>query len=212
MSRLLFITASPRGPRSSSVAVGENLVEALVDARPGLEVDRLDLWETALPEFDGATIAAKYARLAGEALDAAQAEAWQAIEALVARLAGADQVVIATPMWNFSIPYRLKHYLDLVTQPGLSFTFDPAAGYSPLLAPRPLHIILSSAGDYRFGPSRGRPDLATPYLTAALDFIGLVDPVFVPVGPTIGPAEDVAAARTRARLQIAGIAEAGREG
>lgn len=212
MSRLLFITASPRGPRSSSVAVGEDLVAALVAARPGLVVDRLDLWDTMLPDFDGATIAAKYARLSGEAFDTAQAEAWQAIEAMVARLAGADQVVVATPMWNFSIPYRLKHYLDLVTQPGLSFTFDPVTGYSPLLVPRPLHIVMSSAGDYRFGPSRGRPDLATPYLTAALDFIGLVDPMFIHVGPTIGPAEDVAAARTRAGLQIAGIAQAGGEG
>ncbi|MDQ8756775.1 NAD(P)H-dependent oxidoreductase [Sphingosinicella sp. LHD-64] len=202
MPRLLFIEASPRGGRSSSTAVAARLIERLVATQPELEVDHLALWDEALPEFDGATLAAKYARLAGQPHDAAQAEAWAVIERMVARLAVADHVVIATPMWNFSIPYRLKHYIDLVTQPGLSFTFDPATGYSPLLAPRPLHIVLSSAGDYRFGPSRGRPDLATPYLAAALDFIGLSDPVFVPVGPTIGAPDEVAEGHARALRQV----------
>jgi FMN-dependent NADH-azoreductase len=202
MPRLLFIEASPRDGRSSSTAVATHLVERLVAAQPGLEVDHLALWDEILPEFDGATLAAKYARLAGQPHNAAQAEAWTVIEQMVARLATADHVVIATPMWNFSIPYRLKHYIDLVTQPGLSFTFDRATGYSPLLAPRPVHIVLSSAGDYRFGLSRGRPDLATPYLAAALDFIGLADPLFVPVGPTIGAPDEVAEGRARALRQV----------
>lgn len=39
----------------------------------------------------------------------------------IERLEGADKVLISSPMCNFSIPYRLKHYLDLVCQPGLSF-------------------------------------------------------------------------------------------
>lgn len=209
MPGLLFIEASPRGDRSSSTAVATRLIERLVAAQPALEVDHFALWDEALPEFDGATLAAKYARLAGQPHDAAQAEAWAVVERMVARVATADHVVIATPMWNFSIPYRLKHYIDLVTQPGLSFTFDPATGYSPLLAPRPLHIVLSSAGDYRFGPSRGRPDLATPYLAAALDFIGLGDPVFVPVGPTIGAPDEVAEGRARALRQIEAIGAEG---
>ncbi|TVS05393.1 MAG: hypothetical protein EA413_06875 [Cyanobium sp. PLM2.Bin73] len=36
-------------------------------------------------------------------------------------------------MWNFSIPYKLKHWIALVTQPGLSFGFDPATGYYGLI-------------------------------------------------------------------------------
>ena len=79
------------------------------------------------------------------------------IEALVARLARAERVLISTPMWNFSIPYRLKHWIDLITQPALTFTFDPATGYAPLLTPRPTLVILASGGDYATGESRADP-------------------------------------------------------
>ena len=29
------------------------------------------------------------------------------------RFSLADRVLISTPMWNFSIPYKLKHWIDL---------------------------------------------------------------------------------------------------
>jgi putative NADPH-quinone reductase len=32
-------------------------------------------------------------------------------------------------MWNFGIPYKLKHYIDVLTQPGQTFNFDPTTGY-----------------------------------------------------------------------------------
>ena len=36
-------------------------------------------------------------------------------------------------MWNFGVPYKLKHYLDVLTMPGTLFGFDPATGYIGLL-------------------------------------------------------------------------------
>lgn len=204
MPVLLHIDASPRED-SRSRRVGEALVARRLADRADLRLVRLDLWAADLPHMDGATLAAKYARLAGKPHDKAEARAWSVIEALVADLDAAAEVVISTPMWNFSIPYRLKHYIDLVTQPGLSFSFDPASGYSPRLAERPVHVVLASAGDYRFGPSRGRPDLATPYLREALAFIGLSDVTFTPVGPTIGAPDEVAAGLARALDQVAAL-------
>ena len=32
-------------------------------------------------------------------------------------------------MWNGGVPYRLKLSIDIITQPGLLFGFDPAEGY-----------------------------------------------------------------------------------
>jgi hypothetical protein len=37
----------------------------------------------------------------------------------------------------FGIPYKLKQWFDLIVQPGLTFRFDPAQGYLPLLKDRP---------------------------------------------------------------------------
>lgn len=122
------------------------------------------------------------------------------------RLRSADGVLIATPMWNFGIPYKLKHWIDLITQPGLTFSFNPETGYSPKLASCPTLVVLSSAGDYTTGTSRGRPDLATPYLRAALTFIGLNEVRFVPIGPTLGPDGDVSAARAHAHEALNSLA------
>lgn len=207
MPRLLLIQASPRQGDSASRAAAGAFLGRLRALMPELEIDELDLWREELPEFDGAALAAKYARLGGRALAPREAAAWRMIEAMVARLAAADLVLIATPMWNFGIPYKLKHWIDLVTQPGLAFRFDPATGYSPLLRPRPTLAIVASAGDYGAGPSWGRPDLATPYLEAALRFIGLGEIAVVGQGPTVGPEPAVAAARDKAHARLAVLAE-----
>ena len=108
MPVLLHIDASPRED-SRSRRVGEALVARRLADRADLRLVRLDLWAADLPHMDGATLAAKYARLAGKPHDKAEARAWSVIEALVADLDAAAEVVISTPMWNFSIPYRLKH-------------------------------------------------------------------------------------------------------
>ena len=91
----------------------------------------MDLWRDHLPEFDGAALDAKYARLTGRAFNDAAARRLRRAERMAIRLSLADRVLISTPMWNFSIPYKLKQWLDLIVQPGLTFRFDPAEGYRP---------------------------------------------------------------------------------
>jgi FMN-dependent NADH-azoreductase len=202
MSRLLHIDASPRGAQSHSQRAAGEFIACLREQQPDLTVDRLAVWEETLPDFDGPTLSAKYARLAGRPHCAGEARAWSVIEQLVARLRAADRIVIATPMWNLSIPYRLKQLIDLVTQPGLTFSFDPASGYAPLLESRPVLVILASAGDFSSGLSWGRPDLATPYLRQALAFIGLHDCRVVGLGPTAGDPAQVARGALAARAAL----------
>ncbi|WP_263498219.1 NAD(P)H-dependent oxidoreductase [Mesorhizobium sp. BH1-1-5] len=115
-------------------------------------------------------------------------------------------------MWNLGVPYRLKHLFDLVTQPGLSFSFNPATGYAPLLRARPIAVLMATSGDFTEGPSYGRPDLATPYLRTALAFIGLKDADIVHVSPTIGQPEAMEAGvrRTEAELRRLAADFAGR--
>ena len=208
MSDLLHIEASPRGPSSTSSAAASGFVAVMRQREDIASVDHLNVWEEELPHFDGAALAAKYALLAGTEVDAEQADAWRRITAIVDRLRAARRILISTPMWNLGIPYRLKHYIDLVTQPGLTFSFDPASGYTALLAPRPVLVVLSSAGDFSQGPSWGRPDLARPYLEAALRFIGLPPTHIVTIGPTAGPSAIVTQARQRGADQLAQIASA----
>jgi FMN-dependent NADH-azoreductase len=109
-------------------------------------------------------------------------------------------------MWNFSIPYKLKQWIDVITQPGLTFRFDPAQGYLPLLKDRPTLVIVASGSDFATGMNRGRIDMATPYLREALRFIGISDVRFVPIQPTTGPIEPIRTARERSHRRLAEIA------
>lgn len=202
MTRLLYVEASPRKRIGTSIVYANRFLDAVRAAHKDLVIERLHLWDSDLPEFDGPSIEAKYAKLAGRALNPPEEEAWRIIRQLVSQFEHADAIVIATPMWNFGIPYKLKHWIDLITQPGLTFTFDPATGYVPIVRSRPTMVILSSSGDYRDGPSFGRPDLATPYLHAALAFLGLGPIEVEKAGPTMGPPEVTAAAAALASASL----------
>lgn len=124
MPHLLYVEASPRKERSASIEVARAFLDAWGETHPESTVDVLDVWTTSLPDFDGEALAGKYAALAGDALSPAQEEAWVAIRALAARFQAADLILFAVPMWNYTIPYKLKHLFDLVSQKDLLFTFD----------------------------------------------------------------------------------------
>jgi FMN-dependent NADH-azoreductase len=206
LAKLLHLACSPRAS-SESAAGARVFLDRFRQARPDWDIDVMDLWRAHLPEFSGAIMEAKYARLKGQTFTDAQREGFADAERLANRFALADRVLISTPMWNFSIPYKLKQWFDVIIQPGLTFRFDPSQGYLPLVKDRPVVVIVASGGDFVTGMNRGRIDMATPYLREALRFIGVADVRFVLIGPTAGPDEQVRAAREGAYRRLAGMAE-----
>jgi FMN-dependent NADH-azoreductase len=203
--KLLHIACSPRADSESS-AGARVFLDRFRQARPDWEIDVMNLWKDHLPEFEGYILEAKYARLGGRAFTDSQRDAFAIADRLAVRFSLADRVLISTPMWNFSIPYKLKQWIDVITQPGLTFRFDAAQGYLPLLKDRPTVVIVASGSDFVTGMNRGRIDMATPYLREALRFIGISDVRFVPIQPTTGPIEPIRAARERSHRRLAEIA------
>jgi FMN-dependent NADH-azoreductase len=200
--KLFHLSCSPRADAYSS-AGARVFLDGFRKARPDWDIDVMDLWQDHLPEFEGPLLEAKYARTGGQAFTDAQRDAFAAAERIAIRFALADRVLISTPMWNFSIPYKLKQWIDLIVQPGLTFRFDSARGYLPLLKDRPTIVILASGSDFVTGMNRGRIDMATPYLREVLRFVGVSNVRFVPIGPTTGPAEPIRAARESAHRRLA---------
>jgi FMN-dependent NADH-azoreductase len=203
--KLLHIACSPRADSESS-AGARVFLDRFRQARPDWEIDVMNLWKDHLPEFEGYILEAKYARISGRAFTDSQRDAFAIADRLAVRFSLADRVLISTPMWNFSIPYKLKQWIDVITQPGLTFRFDPAQGYLPLLKDRPTLVIVASGSDFATGMNRGRIDMATPYLREALRFIGISDVRFVPIQPTTGPIEPIRTARERSHRRLAEIA------
>ena len=75
-------------------------------------------------------------------------------------------------MWNFGVPYRLKHYIDVVTLAGENWSWSRAEGYKSLVLRKKALLVYASAGDYGVSdPS----DFQKPYLRRWLNFIGVTD-------------------------------------
>ena len=189
MARLLYIEASPRKDRSASISVAKTFIEEYRKNHDGDTIETLDLWQVSLPEFDGDVINSKYAILHGLDHTAAQKQAWGAVEQVIAQFTGSDKYLFSLPMWNFGIPYKLKHYIDVIVQPGYTFSFSPEDGYQGMVTGKPVAAIYARGGAY--GPASGMEsyDLQKSYLELALGFIGFGEIQSVVVEEMLGPPE-----------------------
>ncbi len=113
MAKLLYIEASPRKSRSKSIEVAHTFLSTFQSAHSSVEVDKLDLWSTELPRFDGDTLEAKYAIIHGQSHSPEQAKAWKRVEEVIERFKSADWYLFSLPMWNFGVPYVLKHFIGV---------------------------------------------------------------------------------------------------
>jgi FMN-dependent NADH-azoreductase len=209
MSTLLHIESSPRKRRSASLDVARAYVDAYRDAHPDHRIDVLDLWSVALPEFDGDALDAKYADLSGTPLNEAQQQAWASIRELAQRLHDADTLLFSVPLWNFSIPYKLKHFIDVVSQRGILFSFDEH-GLQGLLKDKKAVVMYARGLDYSVGSSTPAHsfDFQRPYMEAWLRSVGVTDVKSIVVEKTLlGPELDHAA-RQAAREQAVVLAQA----
>lgn len=70
-------------------------------------------------------IEAKFAVLRATNATEEQKRRWQGAVRLSRAFNAADKYVFSLPMWNFGIPYILKHYIDIVTLPGENWLWTP---------------------------------------------------------------------------------------
>ena len=148
------------------------LVEHWQALHPDLSATVLDLWTTELPKLQGSVLAARTEVEAGRTPCGDAGTAWSRLQDLAAGLLSADRLLISAPMWNFGLPYRLKHYIDCVTQPTLTYRGSPAAGFEGLIPARPAALILTRGGSYPAGSEREPFDFQSRYLRTWLAFLG----------------------------------------
>lgn len=185
MSTLLYIVASPRSQVSESAQLAEVFLETYRSAHPDVMVDTLNLWKEPLVAFDGAKVGAKMTVIGGETPVGVEADAWNQVIATFTRFSAADSYLFAVPMWNSGIPYVLKHYIDIITQPGLLFSFDPHAGYSGLLTGKKAATIYTSSV-YAPGVSATfGQDFHSTYFDDWLHMIGISEKTTIRFQPTL---------------------------
>ena len=208
MQRLLLIESSPHGAASHSGATARELLGAYTAAHPDTEVDHIDVWNLELPPFDAAMIAAKFAVLRAQDATPAQQARWAEALQLAQRFDRADRYIISLPMWNFGVPYRLKHFIDIVTLPGQNWQWSRESGYRPLLKGKRAALIYSGAGTYPQEHVSGIPnqDFQKPYMRQWLRFIGITLAGEIEVAPTLAAPEQLAMRKQRATDEARALA------
>ncbi|RKP45264.1 FMN-dependent NADH-azoreductase [Trinickia fusca] len=210
MPTLLHIEASPRKRQSVSLDVARTYLEAYRHAHPTHRIDVLDLWAARLPEFDGDALDAKYADLSGTALSVEQQQVWTSIRALAQQLHDADTLLFSVPLWNFSIPYKLKHFIDVVSQRNILFSFDEQ-GSAGLLKGKKAVVIYARGLDFSVGGSTPAHlfDFQRPFMEMWLRFVGVTEVESIVVEQTLQGPEISGAIREAALEQAVALARTG---
>lgn len=208
MARLIYIESSPRRGRSHSVETAHAFLDAYRKSHREDQIVTIDLWKKMLPQFNGDVINAKYALYHNKPHTEEQAKAWKAVEEIIGEFKDGDKFVISLPMWNFGIPYKLKHYIDVLVQPGYTFSYSPEAGYKGLVTGKKMLLICARGGSY--GPKSGTQELdfQIPYMKTILQFIGFdkIDTLIVE-STLSGTPEEIEKRLTNAKEQAKKLAE-----
>jgi len=183
MSNILFVTSSIFGENSKSRTVALDLLTNLKLSEGAASVTTRDV--AGLPHFDGDTLGALMTP--AEKRDAAQTSRVALADTLIGEAEAADTIVIAAPMYIFSISSQLKAWIDHIARSGRTFRYS-AAGPEGLLKGKKVYIVAARGGLYANGGPAAAMDFQEPYLRGVLGFLGLTDVSFVYVeGLNMGP-------------------------
>tara|TARA_B100001248_G_scaffold12376_1_gene8064 strand:- start:2757 stop:3380 length:624 start_codon:yes stop_codon:yes gene_type:complete len=203
--RINYIECSPRGERSHSTKIAQAYIEQAKKNIPSLELNHINPWTLNLPEFDGDMLNAKYSVISGTDPSADEVSAWSNVKNIFDEFNNADHYLFSVPMWNFNIPYKLKHYIDIITQPGMSWSYTPEDGYKGLMTDKTATIIYATGDGYGEGTGFESFDMQKPYVNLWLTFLGFKKIERVVVDRTLFDAETAEKNALDVALKLANI-------
>jgi len=202
MHHLLFVTSSLFGEASKSRLLGSEFVDAWRRTHHGTHVVERVLSADTMPHLTQEVLVA--AATPVEARTPGQQAAAALADTLIAEVEAADVIVIATPMYNFTISSMLKAWVDHIARAGRTFRYTPH-GPEGLLHDKTVFVATARGGFYRADSPYAALDFQEPYLRAILGFLGITDVTFVHaeglnINPETAKHSLAAARRTLAEL------------
>ncbi|EHR5761279.1 TPA: FMN-dependent NADH-azoreductase [Vibrio parahaemolyticus] len=167
MSRVLALKSSILGDYSQSNKLVEDFIK-------NVDQDKLtvrDLAANPLPVLDFAVATALRAT---EDLSQEQQAVVDLSDTLIEEVKAADTLVIAAPMYNFTIPTQLKNWIDLIARAGVTFKYTEN-GVQGLIEGKKAIVVTTRGGIHKDSPT----DNVTPYIRTVLGFVGITDVEFV---------------------------------
>jgi FMN-dependent NADH-azoreductase len=145
MTKTLAVSYAPGAPHSYT----RRLVEAFIDIVQGkyTQLEHLNLLSSPPSLISPAIYDAYYRRNIGhEELSVADQEPIAYSDELALQFKNADVVVLAFPVYAFSLPAAMKAYLEAVTQQEVTFEVT-SRGYQGLMTGKKALVLSTSGGD-----------------------------------------------------------------
>ena len=170
---ILIVTSSANGDASVSNGLATTLADRLRESEPGLHIVLRDVGANPVPHLTADTVAA----IKGTPESDSELAARELSDALIAELAEADLLVIASPMYNFGMSSTLKSWFDHVVRMGATVRYSEN-GPEGLLTGKKAVVIESRGGFYSEGPGAAL-DGQEAHIRTLLGFMGIADVTFV---------------------------------
>ena len=200
MIQLLRINSSSRLEGSHSTAIADTFEAAFRQKQPGCRVVTRNVADGSIPIIGQKTIEGFYAPQ--DTLPAELKEATALSDELIGELQAADTLLLAVPIYNFSIPAALKAWVDQVTRIGHTFSMSET-GFRGLLKTRRAVVVCAyGAEGYLSDEPFAVANFVQPYLKFLLSFLGIADVEFVHVQGTATATPEM----LEKRLEVAGNA------
>lgn len=177
MSKVLYITANPKSKEESfSLTVGDAFINSFIKTHSNYEIINLDLYNMEVPFIDEDVFSAwgKFGQgKSFEELTTVEQKKISAMNSILEQFMSADKYVFVTPLWNFTVPPKMKAYLDNICIAGKTFKYTETGSVGLLTDKKAIHIQ-ARGGVYAEGPAADL-EMGDKYMNAILNFIGISD-------------------------------------
>ncbi|WP_308636544.1 FMN-dependent NADH-azoreductase [Paenibacillus silvisoli] len=175
MTQVLYITANPKSIESSvGHRVGQAFLKAYRQTHANDDIEEMNVYEEDFPILDGDILSA-WEKIRGgipfSEMCHVEQQKINELNQFIDRVASADKYVFVSPMWNWSIPPRLKAFIDSIVVVGKTFHYTENGPVGHLTGKKAIHIQVSG-GIYSQEPFT-KMDHSHPYLKQVLNIIGI---------------------------------------
>jgi FMN-dependent NADH-azoreductase len=204
MPTLLRIDSSSRRDGSHSRALADAFENTWVARFPNATIVRRDLAANPIAHIHEATITGFYTP--AETLDGELKDAVALSDQLIDEVNAADTILIATPMYNFTVPSALKSWIDQIVRINRTFSYD-GTNFTGLVKARRI-VVAAAFGAGGYDGALAGADFVTPYLKFLFGFLGVADVTVIPAEATTADAATVASNVDRAKTGLLKLVQA----
>jgi FMN-dependent NADH-azoreductase len=174
MANVLFIKANDRpAEQSVSVRMYDSFLATYRETHPEDSITELDLYQVELPYYGNTAITGLYKLSQGYEPTSEEKKAADIANHYVDQFLAADKVVLAFPLWNFTVPAPLLTYISYLSQAGKTFKYT-AEGPVGLAGDKKVVLLSARGGDYSI-EQMAPLEMAVNYIKLLLGFWGIRD-------------------------------------